>query len=412
MAENTVIMSNQTDIQEWVDGILVNLGVSEQTAASLDKWIIFGGILIIAVAITFILRWGLVRVIRKIVSKTKATWDDIIFDDRVLLRLCNIVTPIVITMLMPVAFSASGSDDDSVAYSLVMKVLDVYLIISILRFFNEVFKAFFAIASRRPSWEGKPIKGLLQTCQVILICIGVILVVAVLLGKSPAMLLTGLGASAAVLMLIFQNSILGLVAGVQLSANNMLKVGDWISMPKQGIDGVVEEVSLTTVKIRAWDNTLQTIPPTLLVNEPFDNWQPMFDRGGRRIKRSLNIDMNSICFVNDDFVAKLKADTQLAEIMKNILPQTLEGGMVTNLDMFMRAVNCYLDKHQRINHNMLAMVRQLQPTQWGLPIEVYCFSANVNWVPYEWLQSEVISYVVALAPKFGLKIYQAPSKID
>ena len=405
-------MSNQTDIQEWVDGILVNLGVSEQTAASLDKWIIFGGILIIAVAITFILRWGLVRVIRKIVSKTKATWDDIIFDDRVLLRLCNIVTPIVITMLMPVAFSASGSDDDSVAYSLVMKVLDVYLIISILRFFNEVFKAFFAIASRRPSWEGKPIKGLLQTCQVILICIGVILVVAVLLGKSPAMLLTGLGASAAVLMLIFQNSILGLVAGVQLSANNMLKVGDWISMPKQGIDGVVEEVSLTTVKIRAWDNTLQTIPPTLLVNEPFDNWQPMFDRGGRRIKRSLNIDMNSICFVNDDFVAKLKADTQLAEIMKNILPQTLEGGMVTNLDMFMRAVNCYLDKHQRINHNMLAMVRQLQPTQWGLPIEVYCFSANVNWVPYEWLQSEVISYVVALAPKFGLKIYQAPSKID
>ena len=122
--------------------------------------------------------------------------------------------------------------------------------------------------------------------------------------------------------------------------------------------------------------------------------------------------MNSICFVNDDFVAKLKADTQLAEIMKNILPQTLEGGMVTNLDMFMRAVNCYLDKHQRINHNMLAMVRQLQPTQWGLPIEVYCFSANVNWVPYEWLQSEVISYVVALAPKFGLKIYQAPSKID
>lgn len=412
MAENSVIMSNQTDIQEWVDGILVNLGVSEQTAASLDKWIIFGGILIIAVAITFILRWGLVRVIRKIVSKTKATWDDIIFDDRVLLRLCNIVTPIVITMLMPVAFSASGSDDDSVAYSLVMKVLDVYLIISILRFFNEVFKAFFAIASRRPSWEGKPIKGLLQTCQVILICIGVILVVAVLLGKSPAMLLTGLGASAAVLMLIFQNSILGLVAGVQLSANNMLKVGDWISMPKQGIDGVVEEVSLTTVKIRAWDNTLQTIPPTLLVNEPFDNWQPMFDRGGRRIKRSLNIDMNSICFVNDDFVAKLKADTQLAEIMKNILPQTLEGGMVTNLDMFMRAVNCYLDKHQRINHNMLAMVRQLQPTQWGLPIEVYCFSANVNWVPYEWLQSEVISYVVALAPKFGLKIYQAPSKID
>lgn len=412
MVENSVIMSSQTDVQEWVDNILVNLGVSEQTAASLDNWIIFGGILILAFVITFILRWGLVRVIRKIVAKTKATWDDIIFDDRVLFSLCNIVTPIVIAVLMPLAFSASGSDSDSLSYTLVMKALDIYLIVAFLRFFNEVFKAFFAIASRRPSWEGKPIKGLLQTCQVILICIGVILVIATLLDKSPAMLLTGLGASAAVLMLIFQNSILGLVAGVQLSANNMLKVGDWISMPKQGVDGVVEEVSLTTVKIRAWDNTLQTIPPTLLINEPFDNWQPMFDRGGRRIKRSLNIDMSSICFAGEEFVERLKADTQLADIVKSVLPQSVEGGMLTNLDMFMRAVNSYLDKHQRVNHNMMVMVRQLQPTQWGLPIEIYCFSANVNWVPYEWLQSEIISYVVALAPKFGLKIYQAPSKIE
>jgi miniconductance mechanosensitive channel len=248
--------------------------------------------------------------------------------------------------------------------------------------------------------------------QVLLICVGIILVVAILLDKSPVMLLTGLGASAAVLMLIFQNSILGLVAGVQLSANNMLKVGDWISMPKHNIDGVVEEISLTTVKIRAWDNTLQTIPPNLLVNEAFDNWQPMFDRGGRRIKRSLNIDTRSISFADEELIERLSSDKVVGKIVSQIKPETAEGLSVTNLDLFMRTVNSFLDKHPRINHSMMVMVRQLQPTQWGLPIEIYCFSANVNWVPYDWLQSEIISYVVALAPKFGLSIYQAPSSFE
>ena len=215
----------------------------------------------------------------------------------------------------------------------------MYLVINCLRFVNALLKALFGIAAQRPSWEGKPIKGLLQMAQVLLICIGIILVISILLDKSPVLLLTGLGASAAVLMLIFQNSILGLVAGVQLSANNMLKVGDWISMPKHNIDGVVIEISLTTVKIRAWDNTVQTIPPNLLVNEAFDNWQPMFERGGRRIKRSLIIDTRTIKFADSDFMEGLHNDEITAPLIKTITAETAEGETITNLDLFMRAVN-------------------------------------------------------------------------
>jgi miniconductance mechanosensitive channel len=226
------------------------------------------------------------------------------------------------------------------------------------------------------------------------------------------MLLTGLGASAAVLMLIFQNSILGLVAGIQLSANKMLKVGDWISMPKHGVDGTVEEVALTTVKIRAWDNTLQTIPPNLLISEPFENWQAMFDSGGRRIKRSLNIDMTTIKFADSQLIERLTTSEYTAEAMNNIEKSTAEGATLTNIDLFMRVMKHYIATHPRVKGEMISMVRQLQPTEWGLPIEIYCFSADTRWIYYEGLQAEIISHIVALAPYFDLKLYQAPSSYD
>ena len=175
--------------------------------------------------------------------------------------------------------------------------------------------------------------------------IAAILIVAIIIDKSPVMLLTGLGASAAVLMLIFQNSILGFVAGIQLSINKMLKVGDWISMPKHGVDGVVEEVALTTVKIRGWDNTLQTIPPYLLINEPFDNWQAMFETGGRRIKRSLNIDFTSITFATPEFIDTISQNSLTKEALEGIELRSTEGATLTNLDLFMRSINAYIVKH-------------------------------------------------------------------
>ena len=192
----------------------------------------------------------------------------------------------------------------------------------------------------------------------------------------------------------------------------MLKVGDWISIPQRGVDGEVEEVTLTTIKVRGWDKTLQMLPPYILISESFSNWQAMRSSGGRRIKRSLNIDMTSIQFADQIFIDKICENSVARAFIQQISFKSAEGEVLTNLDLFMRSINHYLTHHPRVNSNMTLMVRQLQPSEWGLPIEIYCFSANVNWIPYENLQTEIISYIVALAPLFNLKIYQAPSSLD
>ena len=394
-----------------VERLLMMTSLSHTTIDRLERWVILLIIILFALTVDAVIRIGVARVLQQIVSRTKATWDDHIFNKNVIKRLCNFVTPTIIYILLPIAFSSTDGSNDGM-HLILERGVEVWMVIACIRFVNVLLKVLFDIAEQHPAWQGKPIKGLLQTGQGIVMGIGAILIVSILIDKSPTLLLTGLGASAAVLMLIFKDSILGLVAGVQLAANNMLKVGDWISMPSRGIDGEVEEVSLTTIKVRGWDKTLQTLPPYLLISEPFQNWQAMRSSGGRRIKRSLNVDMTSIRFADEAYIGQLRSNEQSRALIENIATQSDEGETLTNLDLFMRAVNNYLLHHPRVNPNMTIMVRQLQPSEWGLPIEVYCFSANVNWVPYENLQTEIISYVVAAAPLFGLRMYQAPSGRD
>lgn len=397
--------------RELVNKILLEFGWSNEVIGSLNRWVVLLFIILFALLVDFIIRTGLLRILRQIVSRTKATWDDHIFDKAVMRRMCNFITPTIIYILLPIAFSSTDGSNDGM-HIILKRGVEIYMVIACVRFINIFQRVCFEVVEQRPAWQGKPIKGLMQTGQVIVIGIGAILIISILINKSPALLLTGLGASAAVLMLIFKDSILGLVAGVQLSANNMLKVGDWISLPQRKVDGEVEEVSLTTIKVRAWDKTLQTLPPYILISEPFDNWQAMRLSGGRRIKRSLNIDMTSIKFANEEFISKLRNNDISRSLIEPISTKSVENEMLTNLDLFMRGINDYLSKHPRVNKNMIVMVRQLQPTEWGLPIEIYCFSADVNWIPYENLQSEIISYVVAVAPHFDLRIYQAPSGLD
>ena len=394
-----------------VERLLMMTSLTHTTIDKLERWVILLIIILFALVVDAVIRIGVARVLQQIVSRTKATWDDHIFHKNVIKRLCNFVTPTIIYILLPIAFSSTDGSNDGM-HLILERGVEVWMVIACIRFVNVLLKVLFDIAEQHPAWQGKPIKGLLQTGQGIVMGIGAILIVSILIDKSPTLLLTGLGASAAVLMLIFKDSILGLVAGVQLAANNMLKVGDWISMPSRGIDGEVEEVSLTTIKVRGWDKTLQTLPPYLLISEPFQNWQAMRSSGGRRIKRSLNVDMTSIRFADEAYIEQLRSNEQSRALIEDIATQSDEGDNLTNLDLFMRAVNNYLLHHPRVNPNMTIMVRQLQPSEWGLPIEVYCFSANVNWVPYENLQTEIISYVVAAAPLFGLRMYQAPSGMD
>lgn len=413
MEENVkseVVEQTTNEILELVNTKLTEWGASVKTADSIDEWVLLLLIIILALSVDMVLRRVVLRLVRNIVRRTKASWDDMLFDHSVLSRMCNIVIPLTIYALLPLAFP--NGDNHSLLTTILYRGVEIYIVVAFVRFFNAVIRMAFEIADKRPALHGRPIKGLMQTCQVIVLCIAAILIIAIIIDKSPTMLLTGLGASAAVLMLIFQNSILGFVAGIQLSVNKMLKVGDWISMPSHGVDGVIEEVALTTVKIRAWDNTLQTIPPYLLVNEPFDNWQAMFETGGRRIKRSLNIDMTSVKFVDDKLLERIAQNELAKAAIADIATKTEEGLPLTNLDLFTRSVTRFVATHPRINGNMLSMVRQLQPTQWGLPIELYCFSADTRWVYYEGLQNEIMAYIVALAPCFELKVYQAPSSYD
>ena len=395
-------------IQGWIEYALLQTGLSATTTSNLTSWVTL--LIIILFALLFD-SMGVYRLAQPIVSRTKAKWDDYLFDKKVIRRLCNFITPTIIYILLPIAFTASADGGDDM-HTIVKRVVEIFMVIACVRFVTTLFRVCYEIAEQHPAWQGKPIKGLMQTAQGIVIGIGVILSISILIDKSPTLLLTGLGASAAVLMLIFKDSILGLVAGVQLSANNMLRVGDWISLPKHGVDGEVEEVSLTAIKVRAWDKTLQMLPPYLLISEPFDNWQAMRSAGGRRIKRSLNIDMSTVRLADAEFIAALGSNDLSRTLVEPIDTHSAEGATLTNLDLFMRAVNNYLLHHPRVNPNMIVMVRQLQPTQWGLPIEIYCFSADVNWVPYENLQTEIISYVVAIAPLFSLRVYQAPSGQD
>lgn len=398
-------------LREWFFSLITDMGFSAKTAEILDGWLVILSIVLLILAINFAMRLGVIRFIHWFVSHTKVTWDNVIFDAKVMRRLCNIIMPVVFKLSLPTVIVAMDLKDTGLESAL-YTVVDLWVVYTGLLFVHSVLKAVYEIFERRPGLHGKPIKGLLQTCQVILIIVGLILTISIILDESPTLLLTGLGASAAVISFIFKDSLMGLVAGVQLATNNMLKVGDWIEVPSRGIDGVVVEVTLTTVKVRAWNNTLQTIPPYVLISEPFDNWQAMRDSGGRRIKRSINIDITSLAFADDALIESLRTNDITRGLMANIATQTLEGNGLTNVDLYIRCVNRYIDEHPRVNHTMLAMVRQLQPTQWGLPVELYFFTADVNWVPHEHLQTEIISHVIALAPLFGLRIYQAPTKFN
>lgn len=401
---------------------LQSLGFSAELAGQVHQFIAFLGVLLVAYLADAVCRKLLLRLVERLVKQTKATWDDVVFDRKVMVHLSRMVAPILIYILLPLAFS----DAQSATLSLIMRFCMIFIIVMFLSFISSLLTAVYTVYSDREQFRDRPLKGLLQTVQVILYFIGGIIVVSILIDRSPAVLLTGLGASAAVLMLVFKDSIMGFVSGIQLSANKMLKVGDWITMPKYGADGDVIEVSLNTVKVRNFDKTITTIPPYALVSDSFQNWSGMEESGGRRIKRSINIDMNSVKFCTPEMLEKYrkvqllssyveKTEKVIAEYNKehgidnSIL---VNGRRQTNLGVFRAYLTCYLKSHPGVNHNMTCMVRQLQPTDRGLPLELYFFAATTSWIPYEDLQSDVFDHLLAIVSEFDLHVFQSPTGED
>lgn len=252
-----------------------------------------------------------------------------------------------------------------------------------------------------------PYQGISQLLKLLTFIVFSILVISTVLDKSPALLLSGLGALTAVLLLVFKDAILGFVASIQIAVNNMVNVGDWIEMPKYGADGDVTEIALTTVKVRNWDNTITTIPTYALISDSFKNWRGMQQSGGRRIKRAINIDINTIRFVKGDELQQLQQRQRLQQFFQQPnVQQLLETEDVTNITLFRFYVSWTLRQHPSINQTMTLMVRQLQPTEVGLPVEIYCFSADKNWLNYEAIQADIFDKLFAILPVFDLAAFQ------
>ena len=340
-----------------------------------------------------------IPITNRLTKKTRFKWDDMVFNSDNLKHATNLLAGIILISSLPLLMP-----ENSTLFSVSSKICIIYITIIFVRLCCGILTSLYLLTNYAKKTKNHTLQGVFQMLKILIICIGIIIVTSIVIDKDPTKLLAGLGASAAVLMLVFKDSIMGLVAGVQLTANDMLRPGDWIIVDKYGADGEVMEVTLTTVKVRNWDKTIVTLPPYALVSESFQNWRGMFDSGGRRIKRSIFIDMNTIALCSKEDVERL-AD-------KGLLTLDRSTTGIVNLTAFREWLENWLKNSEKVNHGMMTMVRHLQPTANGLPLELYFFFNGTAWVDYEHVQAEIFEYVLAILPEFGLKVFQSPTGKD
>lgn len=351
---------------------------------------------------TALFRYVVMPAVQKLTERTKATWDDYLFNDRVMKAFRRIIPPVLWYVLLPFAFAA-----DSSVLPVLLKACNIYLVVVSLFFISEFLHSLYEISSEHQKLRNRPLKGIYQMFNLMAVVVGFILVVSIIVNKSAGTVLAGLGASAAIIMLIFKDTILGLVAGVQLTANDMLRPGDWITMNKYGANGYVREVSLTTVKVQNFDKTITTIPPYLLVSDSFQNWRGMREAGGRRLKLSVNIDANTVHFCSPDELCSYEEKGYIAKGQYDSADRP-----VANTQVYRNFMMDFMSRHPNVNKDLMIMARMLQPTPEGLPLELYCFSVFPDWKPFELFQGEVLDYAIVMASEFGLRIFQRPAGSD
>ncbi len=369
----------------------------------------------------WISRKVLIIVIHNFVTRTRVTWDDILFERRFFRSLAHIVPALIVDANAGVVLQ-----DFSSWIGVVIALTQVYIVVIVMMALNALLNAIGDILGELNSLKDKPIRSYVQLSKIIFFIVGFVIVIAILLGKSPLYIIGGFGAATAVLLLLFKDTILGLVASVQMSAIDMVRVGDWISMDKYGADGDVIEINLTSVKVQNWDMTVTIIPSYALISDSFKNWRGMQVSGGRRIKRYVNIKISSIKFVDDELIDRLRKVQLLEgfidrrqkeidvfntenEVDKSIL---INGRHMTNVGVFREYATRYIAKHKQLNLEMVHMVRHLQPTENGLPIEIYCFSKDKKWENYESIMADIFDHLFASLPIFDLEIFESPSGAD
>jgi len=413
---------NTSTLHETLYNLFINLNISDDLSEILVITTLSIGALIIAILSYYISKYLLVNTVTQLTKKTKTKWDDILVKRHFFRKLTNLVPALILLAFYPFIFK-----NHIVLKTVLTRITTIYTVIIVLwsidafiSAINDIYKKSFTIA------KSKPIKGYLQTLKIILFFLGGIIIISIAIGKSAVWLLSGLGALTAVLMLIFKDPILGFVGSIQLSANDMVRPGDWISMKEFGADGTVIDMNLTTVKIRNWDQTISTVPTYALVSNSFQNWRGMEEGDGRRIMRSIKINVDSIKFCSEELLDKLKANRLLTEyitkkeneLLKHNKKYNIDDNTAintrrqTNIGVFRNYLVNYLTQHPEINENMTLIVRQLEPTETGLPLQVYCFTKEKSWVKYEGIKSDIFDHILTVLPEFELSMFQNPTGND
>jgi miniconductance mechanosensitive channel len=410
-------------IEKWItalSSLLNSIGLSESLTRFLETSIILTAILLLALLADFLTKKIIVNTLKSYVKKSKNTWDDVFLSNRVFHRLAHIAPALVVYHLIDVAVVS-----DQLVLIIQKVTIAIIYIISLL-VTDSFVNALHIIYQTFPIAQERPINGFIQVIKIFIYCLTIILLIALLSNTPPLKLLAGLGALAAVLLLVFKDTILGLVASIQVSANNMVKPGDWITMPSRNTDGTVLEITLNTVKVQNWDKTISTFPTYALVTESFNNWKGMEESGGRRIKRSINIDMKSVKFLDSELKTRLKKiqlvneyiDQKEQEInkfneTKKVDPtMPVNGRRMTNLGIFRHYMEAYLKQHPKVSNELTFLVRHLQPTEIGIPLEIYVFSKEQEWAKYEALQADIFDHILAAISYFDLRVFQNPTGDD
>ncbi len=384
------------NLGSWMNGILIGWGVDPKIANTFDEMIIAALLVILAIGLDYLCQAIFVGSMKKLAQHTHYQWDSLLLKRKVVHHLVHTIPGILVYALLPLAFIRGKG-----LLLLSQKICAVYIVFALLLAINGFILVFLDMYNMRQVNKNRPIKGFMQVLQVLLFFIGGIVIIAILIGKSPASLFAGLGASAAILMLVFKDTILGFVAGIQLSANDMLRPGDWITVPGSNANGIVQEITLNTVKIQNFDNTISTIPPYTLVSASFQNWRGMVESGGRRVMKSIFLDLNTIKFCTPDMLNTFRKEIPLLADYK---PD--EGVTPTNSQMFRVYMEKYLTSLPVVNTDLDLIISQLQSTEYGVPIQIYFFSRNKIWKEYERIQSDIFDHFFAMIPKFELKVYQ------
>ena len=370
-------------------------------------------LILVSIGLYFLVKYILKKTLYAIVQRSTNKYDDLLIKNKVIGRVCLLVPALLISSLLPSVLP--DYPDTAAALLKVVKIAEIFIVTMI---FSSIVSTLEDIYNTQEMSKLKPITSLVQVIKIVLYVIAVLVSIAYLLDTKISTILISLGTISAVLMLVFQDFIKGFVGSIQLSANDMLRIGDWIAMGPA--DGNVLEINLTTVKVQNWDNTITTIPTYQMVSSPFTNWRGMSESGGRRIARTINIDVNTVRYCTPEMLEKYKhyglvkeylieREKDIAEYNKanNIdTSEIMNGRQQTNLGVFRAYIKAYLNNNPKLNHNLTMMVRQLQPTEFGVPLQIYAFSSDKQWVNYEEIQSDIFDHIISAAAMFDLKIYQ------